>query len=90
MARALWAGQLVYAESDDCGVVRETDIFRRRQSTGILATKARTLRFAWEGTAHYHLDVNVMLNENAAWVYPEAQAAQRNTTGCFLKRPRRA
>ena len=36
----------------------------------------------WKGTAHYyHLEVDGMRNDNAAWFYPEPKSAAKEITG---------
>ena len=82
MAKALWGGKVV-AESSDCVVVEGNQYF---PATAVkkeyLKTSAHTSSCPWKGTAHYyHLDVDGMHNENAAWFYPEPKPAATEITG---------
>lgn len=76
MARAKWAGKTI-AKSDDTIVVEGNHYFPPESvNRDWLAPSAHTSTCPWKGTAHYfHLVVNGMKNENAAWYYPEPKPA---------------
>jgi uncharacterized protein (DUF427 family) len=82
MAKALWGGKVV-AESGDCVVVEGNRYFPAAAvKKEYLKTSAHTSICPWKGTAHYyHLDVDGMHNENAAWFYPEPKPAANEITG---------
>ena len=72
MAKAIWGGK-VLAESNACVVVEGNHYFPadavRRQ---FLKGSTHTSECPWKGTAHYfHVEVDGMRNENAAWYYPQ-------------------
>ena len=72
MARAVWGGKVI-AESNDTVVVEGNQYFPA-ESVGKAFLKAsnHTSLCPWKGTAHYyHIEVDGMKNENAAWSYPE-------------------
>lgn len=76
MAKATWGGQVI-ADSNACVVVEGNQYFPadavRRE---FLKPSSHTSVCPWKGTAHYwHVVVNGMQNENAAWYYPEPKAA---------------
>jgi uncharacterized protein (DUF427 family) len=76
MPKATWAGKVI-AESDSCVVVEGNQYFP------IEAVKKEYLRPSnhtsicpWKGTAnYYHIEVDGMRNENAAWYYAEPKRA---------------
>ena len=82
MAKALWGGKVV-AESNDCVVVEGNRYF---PATAVrkeyLKTSSHTSICPWKGTAHYyHVDVDGMRSENAAWFYPEPKPAANEIVG---------
>jgi uncharacterized protein (DUF427 family) len=82
MAKALWGGKII-AESKDCVVVEGNQYFPDNSvSKEYLKPSAHTSICPWKGTAHYyHVDVDGMLNQNAAWFYPEPKPAAKEITG---------
>jgi uncharacterized protein (DUF427 family) len=76
MARATWGGKTI-AESDDTVVVEGNQYFPADSvNKSFLKTSHYTSVCPWKGTAHYfHLEVDGMKNENAAWYYPEPNPA---------------
>jgi len=81
MAKALWGGKVV-AESNDCVVVEGNQYFPASAvKKEYLKTSAHTSICPWKGTAHYyHVDVDGMRSENAAWFYPEPKPAANEIT----------
>jgi len=76
MAKAFWGGKII-AESDATVVVEGNQYFPpdavKKQ---FLAPSSHTSICPWKGTAHYyHLEVDGLRNENAAWYYPVPKAA---------------
>jgi uncharacterized protein (DUF427 family) len=82
MPKALWGGKVV-AESTDCVVVEGNQYFPvSAVKKEYLKSSAHTSICPWKGTAHYyHLDVDGMRNENAAWFYPDPKPAAKEITG---------
>ena len=82
MAKALWCGKIV-AESNDCVVVEGNQYFPvSAVKKEYLKSSAHTSICPWKGTAHYyHLDVDGMRNENAAWFYPDPKPAAQEIIG---------
>jgi uncharacterized protein (DUF427 family) len=82
MPKALWCGKVV-AESTDCVLVEGNQYFPvSAVKKEYLKSSAHTSICPWKGTAHYyHLDVDGMRNENAAWFYPEPKPAAKEITG---------
>jgi uncharacterized protein (DUF427 family) len=78
MARALWGGRVV-AESGNCLVVEGNQYFPADSvKKEFLKPSAHTSVCPWKGTAHYyHIEVDGMRNENAAWFYPDPEPAAR-------------
>jgi uncharacterized protein (DUF427 family) len=76
MARATWSGKVV-AESSACTVVEGNQYFPAEAvKKEFLKPSSHTTICPWKGTAHYyHLEVDGMRNENAAWYYPEPKPA---------------
>lgn len=76
MARAVWGGRVI-AESDDTVVVEGNQYFPPDSVNKVfLKTSTHTSVCPWKGTAHYyHLEVEGMKNENAAWFYPTPKPA---------------
>jgi len=76
MAKASWGGKVI-AESNVTVVVEGNQYFPldavKRE---FLKPSKHTTICPWKGTAHYyHLEVDGMKNENAAWFYPEPKPA---------------
>ena len=76
MAKASWGGAII-AESDATVVVEGNQYFPRDAvKKGFLKPSNHTSICPWKGTAHYfHVEVNGMKNENAAWYYPDPKPA---------------
>jgi uncharacterized protein (DUF427 family) len=76
MAKASWGGAII-AESDATVVVEGNQYFPRDAvKKGFLKSSNHTSICPWKGTAHYfHVEVNGMKNENAAWYYPDPKPA---------------
>lgn len=80
--KAYWSGKVI-AESDACVVVEGNQYFPvdsvKRE---YLRPSSHTTMCPWKGTAHYfHLEVDGMKNENAAWYYPEPSDAAKQIRG---------
>ena len=82
MAKAYWSGKLV-AESDHCVVVEGNQYFPAEAvNKEFLRPRSHTTVCPWKGTAHYyHLEVEGMRNENAAWYYPDPSDAAQKIRG---------
>ena len=82
MAKAFWAGKLI-AESDRCVVVEGNPYFPPEAvQGGYLKSSSHTSVCPWKGTAHYyHLEVDGLRNENAAWFYPDPKPAASEIKG---------
>lgn len=82
VAKAYWSSKLI-AESDDCIVVEGNQYFPADSvKQEFLRPSLHTTLCPWKGTAHYyHVEVDGMRNENAAWYYPEPSAAARQICG---------
>jgi uncharacterized protein (DUF427 family) len=76
MAKASWGGKTI-AESNDTVNVEGNQYFPPDSvNKAFLKTSQHTSVCPWKGTAHYyHLEVDGMKNENAAWYYPEPKPA---------------
>jgi len=76
MAKAYWAGNLI-AESNATVVVEGNQYFPADSvKEEFLLPSNHTSFCPWKGTAHYyHVEVNGLRNENAAWFYPEPKPA---------------
>ena len=76
MARARWGGKVI-AESDWVAVVEGNRYFPPsavRQE--FLKPSKHTSECPWKGTAHYyHVEVNGLRNDDAAWYYPQPKSA---------------
>jgi uncharacterized protein (DUF427 family) len=76
MAKATWAGKTI-ADSNSTVVVEGNQYFPP-EAVGkeFLKPSSHTTVCSWKGTAHYyHVEVDGLKNENAAWYYPEPKAA---------------
>ena len=82
MARAIWGGKVI-ADSDDTIVVEGNQYFPAESvSKDFLKASVYTSICPWKGTAHYyHIEVDGMKNENAAWYYPEPKPAAGQIRG---------
>jgi uncharacterized protein (DUF427 family) len=82
MTKAVWGGK-VLAESNDTVVVEGNQYFPADSVTkDFLRSSTHTSVCPWKGTAHYfHVEVDGMKNENAAWYYPEPSAAAASIKG---------
>jgi uncharacterized protein (DUF427 family) len=76
MAKATWVGKTI-AESNDTLVVEGNRYFPLESvNRAFLKNSPHTSVCPWKGTAHYyHLEVDGMKNENAAWYYPDPNPA---------------
>jgi uncharacterized protein (DUF427 family) len=76
MAKATWGGKII-AESNACVVVEGNQYFPADAvKKEILKPSSHTTECSWKGTAHYyHVEVDGMRNDNAAWYYPQPKAA---------------
>jgi len=82
MAKAVWGGKVI-AESNDTVVVEGNQYFPPEAVTkDFLKSSAHTSICPWKGTAHYfHVEVDGVKNENAAWYYPEPKPAAAEIKG---------
>ncbi len=82
MAKAVWGGKVI-AESNDTVVVEGNQYFPPESVTkDFLKSSTHTSICPWKGTAHYfHLEVDGIKNENAAWYYPEPKSAANEIKG---------
>jgi uncharacterized protein (DUF427 family) len=76
MVEARWNGQVV-ARSDDTVMVEGNHYFPRDSvDAAVLRPSDTTSICPWKGTARYHsLEVDGVLNPDAAWYYPEPKSA---------------
>ena len=82
MAKAFWGGKTI-AESDDTVIVEGNQYFPPDAvNKAFLASSNHTSICPWKGTAHYyHVEVDGVKNENAAWYYPEPKPAAAEIKG---------
>jgi uncharacterized protein (DUF427 family) len=82
MAKAIWGGKVI-AESSDTVVVEGNQYFPLDSvAKNVLKSSTHTSTCPWKGTAHYyHVEVDGMKNENAAWYYPEPNPAAAEIKG---------
>jgi uncharacterized protein (DUF427 family) len=82
MSKAIWGGKVI-AESKDTVVVEGNQYFPADSvAKNVLKSSAHTSICPWKGTAHYyHVEVDGMKNENAAWYYPEPSPAAAEIKG---------
>lgn len=82
MARAVWGGKVI-AESDACVAVEGNQYFPPAAvKKEYLRPSNRSTLCPWKGIAsYYHVEVDGMRNENAAWYYPEPKPAAAQITG---------
>jgi uncharacterized protein (DUF427 family) len=78
MAKATWAGKTI-ADSNATVQVEGNEYFPLEAvDKKFLKPSDHTTECPWKGTAHYyHVEVDGMKNENAAWYYPEPKAAAK-------------
>jgi uncharacterized protein (DUF427 family) len=76
MAKATWAGKTI-ADSNATVEVEGNQYFPPDAvARTFLKPSNHTSVCSWKGTAHYyHVEVDGMKNENAAWYYPEPKPA---------------
>ncbi|NIJ39645.1 uncharacterized protein (DUF427 family) [Sphingopyxis panaciterrae] len=76
MVTARWNG-VVIADSDDTVVVEGNHYFPRAAVDAALLSDSDMTSFCpWKGVAHYHhVTVGGVVNEDAAWYYPEPKEA---------------
>jgi len=76
MAKASWGGKVI-ADSRTTREIEGNQYFPPDSvKKEFLKPSAHTTVCPWKGTAHYyHLEVNGLTNENAAWYYPQPNAA---------------
>jgi uncharacterized protein (DUF427 family) len=76
MAKASWGGKVI-AESNATVVVEGNQYFPPEAvKKEVLKPSNHTSICPWKGTAHYyHVAVDGMQNDNAAWYYPEPNPA---------------
>jgi uncharacterized protein (DUF427 family) len=82
MAKARWGGKVI-AESRETLVVEGNHYFPEEAVKQVfLKPSAHTSICPWKGTAHYyHVEVDGMKNENAAWYYPEPKPEAKEIKG---------
>jgi uncharacterized protein (DUF427 family) len=82
MTKAIWGGKVI-AESNNTVVVEGNQYFPADSVTkNVLKSSLHTSICPWKGTAHYyHVEVDGMKNENAAWYYPEPKPAAAEIKG---------
>jgi uncharacterized protein (DUF427 family) len=88
MPKATWGGKVI-AESDSCVVVEGNQYFPiDTVQKELLRPSTHTSICPWKGTAnYYHIEVDGMRNENAAWYYadPKPAAAEIKDRVAFWK-----
>jgi uncharacterized protein (DUF427 family) len=82
MVKAFWAGKLI-AESNSCVVVEGNQYFPvQAVKKQYLKSSQHTSICPWKGTAHYyHVEVDGLRNDNAAWFYPDPKPAAAEISG---------
>jgi uncharacterized protein (DUF427 family) len=82
MPRATWGGKVI-AESNDCVVVEGNQYFPAGAvKKEFLTDSSHTTLCPWKGNAsYYHIEVNGMRNENAAWYYADPKPAAAEIKG---------
>jgi uncharacterized protein (DUF427 family) len=88
MPKATWAGKVI-TECDSCVVVEGNQYFPLDAvKKELLRPSNYTSICPWKGTAnYYHIEVDGMRNENAAWYYadPKPAAAEIKDRVAFWK-----
>ncbi|MGA2096685.1 MAG: DUF427 domain-containing protein [Candidatus Acidiferrum sp.] len=76
MAKAIWGGKVI-ADSKNTVTIEGNQYFPPDSvAKDFLKSSTHTSICPWKGTAHYyHVEVDGMKNENAAWYYPEPNPA---------------
>ncbi len=76
MAKASWGGKVI-AESNATVVIEGNQYFPvDAVKKELLKPSNHTTICPWKGTAHYyHVEVDGIRNDNAAWYYPEPKLA---------------
>jgi uncharacterized protein (DUF427 family) len=84
MAKAIWGGKTI-AESNTTVVVEGNQYFPPDAvPKKFLKPSNHTSICPWKGTAHYyHVEVDGMKNENAAWYYPDPKPAAAEIKDCI-------
>ncbi len=82
MPKAYWSGKLI-ADSNACVVVEGNQYLPLEAvKREFLQPSSHTTVCPWKGTAHYyHIEVDGLKNENAAWYYPEPFDAAKQIRG---------
>lgn len=78
MPKAIWAGKTL-AESTNCVVVEGNQYFPPDAiNKKFFVPSDHTTVCPWKGTArYYHVEVDGMRNQNAAWYYPQPSDAAK-------------
>lgn len=84
MAKASWGGKVI-AESSATVVVEGNQYFPPEHvKKEFLKPSAHTTVCPWKGTAHYyHVVVDGIQNDNAAWYYPQPKPAATEIKDCI-------
>ena len=82
MPKAIWAGKVI-AESDACAVVEGNQYFPAEAvKKEFLKPSNHTTVCPWKGTAsYYHIEVNGLRNDDAAWYYADPKPAAEEIRG---------
>jgi uncharacterized protein (DUF427 family) len=82
MPKAIWGGKVI-AQSDACVVVEGNQYFPAEAvKKELLRPSIHTSICPWKGTAnYYHLEVNGLRNDNAAWYYADPKPAAEEIRG---------
>lgn len=82
MPKAEWNGAII-AQSDETIVVEGNHYFPPESvNQALLQPSSYTSVCGWKGTAHYHsLNVDGVINKDAAWYYPEPKSAAAEIKG---------
>ncbi|HUK54559.1 MAG TPA: DUF427 domain-containing protein [Candidatus Binatia bacterium] len=82
MAKAVWMGKVI-AQSDHCVVVEGNQYFPADSVRPEFLRPSQTHTVCpWKGTAsYYHLEVDGMRNDDAAWFYLEPKPAAEEIRG---------
>ncbi|RMG56185.1 MAG: DUF427 domain-containing protein [Bacteroidetes bacterium] len=80
--KAIWNDAII-AESDDTVVVEGNHYFPASAvKTAYLRPSELRTTCPWKGEAsYYHLSVDGLINQDAAWVYPHTSEAAKNIEG---------
>lgn len=82
MPKATWGGKVI-AESNQCVVVEGNQYFPADAvKKEFLRESSHTSVCPWKGVAsYYHVEVDGMRSENAAWYYPDPKPAAAEIKG---------